>query len=210
MRKAAALLFVLLLATFSCAQTTPSSPETGSPQAPPPNGATVTAGTEIKATLDTPLSSKTSKPGDRFTATVQQPVPAANGGTAIPSASHINGEVTQAEAGRTQPQLRGKGQLNLRFREVVLPNGTAIPVTATLVSIRDTHAAGPGSPNEEGQVRSGNAGKGVARDLGVGAAAGGGYVVAAKEKDVNLPANSGIVLRLDQPIIIPASATPGR
>jgi hypothetical protein len=254
-RTAAAALFVLLLpGSIARAQTPPANPsnqtaanpETGSQQTPLPQTvptanpqrpsqnapvATVTAGTEIKATLDTPLSSKTSQIGDRFTATIQQLVPAMKGGTAIPSGAHLNGEVSQAQAGRNLPQLRGKGQLNLRFREIVLPNGASIPLSATMVSIRDTRETSAGVPNQEGQVQSTTSGKQVAKDasigagigtiaglvfgsalkgLAIGAASGGGYVLSTQGKDVNLPANSGLELRLDQPLTIPSSAKAGK
>ena len=178
------------------------------------------AGTEIRATLDTPLSSKTSKPGDRFTATVNQPVQG-NGNIVIPAGSRIEGEVSESEQGKTLPALRGKGKLNLRFRDVVLPNGQTMPITGTLVSVHSTNGKDNKSADNEGQVESGTRGRDVAKDVGIGAGvgtvaglifggplkglaigalAGGGYVLATNGKDVNLPAQTGLVLRLDQPL----------
>lgn len=181
------------------------------------------AGTEIRATLDTPLSSKTSKPGDRFTATVNQPVQGNGGNVAIPAGSRIEGEVSESEQGKTLPALRGKGKLNLRFRDVVLPNGQTMPITGTLVSVHSTNGKDNKSADNEGQVESGTRGRDVAKDVGIGAGvgtvaglifggplkglaigalAGGGYVLATNGKDVNLPAQTGLVLRLDQPLNI--------
>ena len=57
----------------------------------------VGAGTEIHAALDTPLFSKTSKPGDRFTATVSDPVRANNGAVVIPAGARVEGEVAARE-----------------------------------------------------------------------------------------------------------------
>ncbi len=64
-------------------QVSPGSSQNGSSQnSPNPNptnpnltaeGGLIVAGTEIHATLDTPLSTRTSKPGDRFTATIADP-----------------------------------------------------------------------------------------------------------------------------------------
>jgi hypothetical protein len=72
-------------------------------------------------------------------------------------------------------------------------------------------------------VQSGTQGKDVAKDVGIGAGvgtvaglifgaplkglaigalAGGGYVLATKGKDVQLPAQTGMVIRLDQPLSI--------
>jgi len=179
------------------------------------------AGTEIRATLDTPLSSKTSKSGDRFTATVNQPVQGNGGNVVIPAGSRIEGEVSESEQGKTLPALRGKGKLNLRFRDVVLPNGQTVPVTGTLVSVHSTNGKDNKSADNEGQVESGTRGRDVAKDVGIGAGvgtvaglifggplkglaigalAGGGYVLATNGKDVNLPAQTGLVLRLDQPL----------
>ncbi len=181
----------------------------------------VPAGTEIHATLDTPLSTKTSKPGDRFTATVAQPV-RGNNGVVIPTGARIEGEVSESEEGKAVAVLRGKGKLNLRFRDVVLPNGQSLPLTATLVSVHSTNGKDSKSADQEGQVESGTRGRDVAKDVGIGAGigtiaglifggplkglaigamAGGGYVLATKGKEVNLPAQTGMILKLDQPLV---------
>src|SRR5437016_7560132 len=181
----------------------------------------VSAGTEIRATLDTPLSTKTSKPGDRFTATINQPVQGNSGSVVIPSGSRVEGEVGESEEGKTLPALRGRGKLNLRFRDIVLPNGQTVPLTGTLVSVNSTNGKDTKKADNEGQVESGTRGKDVAKDVGIGAGigtvaglifggplkglaigalAGGGYVLATNGKDVNLPAQTGLVLRVDQPI----------
>jgi hypothetical protein len=188
---------------------------------------TVAANTEIHATLDTPLSTKTSKPGDRFTATLAQPVQGSNGnGVVIPAGARIEGEVSEADQGKTLPALRGKGKLNLRFRDMVLPNGQTLPLTATLISVNSTNGKNTKSADNEGQVESGTRGKDVAKDVGIGAGAGtiaglifggplkglaigaiagGGYVLATNGKDVNLPAETGMVIRLDQPLNLTGS-----
>jgi hypothetical protein len=180
----------------------------------------VAARTEIRATLDTPLSTKTSKPGDRFTATVSQPVQGRNG-VVIPAGARIEGEVAEAEQGKTLPGVRGRGKLNLRFRDIVLPNGQTVPLVATLVSVNNTSGKQTQKADNEGEVKSGTKGKDVAKDVGIGAGvgtiaglifgsplkglaigalAGGGYVLATNGKDVNLPAQTGLLLRLDQPL----------
>ena len=182
----------------------------------------VPAGTEMRATLDTPLSTKTSKPGDRFTATVSQPVHGSNGAV-IPAGARVEGEVAEAEQGKTLPSVRGRGKLNLRFRDIVLPNGQTVPLIATLVSVNNTSGKNTQKADNEGQVQSGTKGKDVAKDVGIGAGigtvaglifgaplkglaigalAGGGYVLATNGKDVSLPAETGMVIRLDQPLSI--------
>ncbi|HEU5334853.1 MAG TPA: fibronectin type III domain-containing protein [Terriglobales bacterium] len=181
----------------------------------------VPAGTEIDATLQDSLSSKTAKTGDTFTAVVAQPVRASNGQIAIPAGTVINGEVTESEQGKTLPMVRGKGRLAFRFRDMTLPSHKSLPVEATLVSVHDKKA------NDEGEVTSSTGGKTAAKDVGIGAGlgtvaglifgsalkglaigaiAGGGYVLATQGKDVEIPAQSGMKLKLDQSLSIPASA----
>jgi hypothetical protein len=181
----------------------------------------VPAGTEIDATLQDALSSKTTKTGDTFTAVVAQPVHAANGEVAIPAGTVINGEVTESEQGKTLPSVRGKGRLAFRFKDITLPSHRSFPVEATLLSVHDKKAG------SEGEVTSSTGGKTVAKDVGIGAGlgtvaglifggalkglaigaiAGGGYVLATQGKDVDIPAQSGMKLRLDQALSIPASA----
>lgn len=200
------------------------SPTTANPQSIPAaanNSDQIPANTEIHAALDTPLSTKISKPGDRFTATVSDPVRGSSGAIVIPAGARIEGEVAEAEQGKAVAALRGKGKLSLRFRDVVLPAGQTLPLTATLVSVNNTNAKNAKKADEEGQVQSGTQGKDVAKDVGIGAGigtvaglvfggplkglaigalAGGGYVLATKGKDVELPAETGMVIRLDQPL----------
>src|SRR5947207_3100290 len=76
------------------------------------NGGEIASGAEIKASLDDALSTNTAHEGQQFTATVVEPVRSADGNTAIPAGSKIVGEVTEAEEGKTLPQLRGKARLN--------------------------------------------------------------------------------------------------
>ncbi len=193
-----------------------------------PGGRMVPAGTPIQATLDTPLSTKTSQVGDRFTATVAAPVNDANGRLAIPVGTKINGRVSQSEQGKTVAILRGRGRLDLQFIDMTFPNGTSTPLSASLKSVN--HNGSTQKSDEEGGVQSTTSGKTTAKDVGIGAGlgtvaglifgsalkglaigaiAGGGYVLATKGKDVELPANSGLVLGLDQNLSVPAN-TGGR
>ncbi|HEU4413718.1 MAG TPA: hypothetical protein VFT65_02960 [Candidatus Angelobacter sp.] len=225
--------FVLLMAITVCAQSpaNPAGNPPATPQAQPSSNGVdqVSAGTELHATLDTPLSTKTSKAGDRFTATVADPVRAGDGAVVIPGGTRIEGEVADADEGKALAALRGKGKLSLRFRDIVLPNGQTLPMTATLISVNSTNGKNTKRADDEGEVRSDTRTRDVAKDMGVGAGigtvaglvfggplkgfaigalAGGGYVLATKGKEVNLPAQTGMVIRLDQPISANATSAP--
>ena len=172
-----------------------------------PSGRDVPASTEMRATLDTPLSSRTSKPGDRFTATMVQPVSGRNG-VVIPHGARVEGEVSEPEEGKTAA-LHGKGVLNLRLRDIVLPNGQTVPLVASLVSVNKTTGesmtVGSGTQRTTGPPELGGPGAvfaGPLKGLAIGVLAGGGYVLATNGKEVNLPAQTGLVIRLDQGLSI--------
>jgi hypothetical protein len=248
MRWAATLVpFTLVAVAFVSAQTpagtsnnpsntqqTQAVPNKGiAPNTPAPGTTSVIdqvgAGTEMHAALDTPLSTRTSKAGDRFTATISDPVRASNGADVIPAGTRVEGEVAEVEEGKTVSALRGKEGLSLRFRDVVLPNGQTLPLTATLVSVHDTGGKNPRKTAAEGPVPSTMRGKdatqgvgigagigtagglvfgGPIKGLAIGALAGGGYILSVKGKDVNLPAQTGMVIRLDQSLSWNGTSTP--
>jgi len=171
----------------------------------------VGAGTEIHAALDTPLSSKTSKPGDRFTATVSDPVRATNGAIVIPEGARVEGEVAESEDAKTLTALKDKPKLSLRLRDVVLPTGQTLPLTATLVSVHQAGGKNLQKAVTERQIESGRNGIGAdtpasrsfggpIKGLAIGALSGGGYVVTTNGKDVHLPAQAGMLIRVDQPL----------
>jgi hypothetical protein len=195
--------------------------QAGAPSQNPPGPNTavideVGAGTEIHAALDTPLSSKTSKPGDRFTATVSDPVRATNGAIVIPAGARVEGEVAESEDEKTLTALKDKPKLSLRLRDVVLPSGQTLPLTATLVSVHQTGGKSSQKVITERQIESGRNGKdsnsigadtpparsfgGPIKGLAIGALSGGGYVVTTNGKDVHLPAQAVMLIRVDQPL----------
>ncbi len=227
-------IFAFALNTLGVAQTAypnqgagqAQQPELGQrpqPMPPQPGQHQIAAGAEIHATLDTALSTKTSRVGDQFTATVQQPVTATDGTVVLPAGTKIRGEVAGQESGKTLPDLRGKGRLDLRFSEAVLPDGRAVPIRATLMQVTNGSGKKTANTNSEGEVTGTTSGTRTAKDVGIGAGAGtlaglifgsalkglaigaiagGGYVLATHGKDVNIPAESGLVLRLDQSITV--------
>lgn len=194
-----------------------------------PMARTAPVGAEFTATLDTPLSSKTSQVDQPFTATLTQALRNNNGEVLVPIGAKVRGKVGTVQAGKTLPTVRGKGQLTLRFTDVVLPNGTTVPIQASLLGVTDAKAGKPSAnTNEEGQVTGKTSGTNAAKDVGIGAGigtlagvlfggalkglaigaiAGGGYVLANGGKDVELPADTGLRLRLDQNVTLPATGT---
>lgn len=164
--------------------------------------------TEIRATLDTPLSTKTSKVGDRFTATVSAPVRDSIGNIIVPVGSKLNGQISESTNQNLNSAIKDMGHLDLRFTDIQLPNGTDVPLSATLISVHNTKpATRADSPNQSSAIGT-NAGLAGAfgpplKGLAVGTQAGGGYILATSGKQVNLPAECGLRLRVDRNTPLP-------
>src|SRR5947209_12636807 len=91
---------------------------------------TIPENTVISVRMDSTLTSKSSRVGDRFTATVAVPV-YVNGATVIPAGAIVEGHVTQVT-----PARRGarSGTIAVDFDDLVLPDGTRLALDGTLTS----------------------------------------------------------------------------
>ena len=193
--------------------TTPTSPSPA--QSAPTQGADLRElpeGTDIRATLDTPLSTKTARVGDRFTATVSVPVHDGSGNITVPVGSKLNGQVAEPTNGKLASAIKDMGHLNLRFTDIQLPNGNDIPISATLLSVHNTKAGKPFGyhPRTSASTNPVAANTGTAgtfgpplKGLAVGNQVGGGYVLSTKSKQVDLPAECGLRLRTDRTTPVP-------
>ncbi len=190
---------------------TPANPAVQQQSAETPH---LPGGAEIRATLDTPLSTKTSRAGDRFSATITQPVRDVNGNVIVPIGAKINGQITDGDDTKTNAAVRDMGHLNLRFTDVQLPNGADIPLNATLMSVHTTKATTVGHPfPNRAPIGAGVGTVGAPagfgpplRGLAVGTFAGGGYVLATNGKRVDLPAQTGLRLRVDRNTPVPSGS----
>ena len=171
----------------------------------------ISAGTTIRASLDTPLSTRTSRVGDRFTATVTAPVVDSSGNLIVPIGSKVNGQITDASDEKLASAIKGMGHLNLRFTNVQLANGNDIPINATLLSVHKPQPVRPfgdnGPQTTNTSVASSTA---LSRAFGppikgmaVGNLSGGGYVLSTTGKQVELPADCGLRLRVDREASLP-------
>jgi hypothetical protein len=171
----------------------------------------ISAGTTIRASLDTPLSTRTSKVGDRFTATVTAPVVDSGGNLIVPTGSKVNGQITDASDERLASAIKGMGHLNLRFTNVQLANGNDIPINATLLSVHKPQPARsfgdnnsqPASPAIGSTTALSRAFGPPIKGVAVGNLSGGGYVLSTSGKQVDLPADCGLRLRVDREVSVP-------
>jgi hypothetical protein len=186
-------------------------------------GGQVPAGALVRASLDLLLTSKSSQAGDKFTATVSQPVRGYDGSSLIPTGTKIEGAVTRVEQSQLESSLVGGAcKLEFRFDRMVLPNGATTPVNLTLVSVkapeskvrpRRDHSADQredqNSPDAQPQsigMTSGSADDGAMKGVSVTSSPGGGYVTTTDATMVSLPPQTTVVLRFQHSTMVPSSA----
>jgi hypothetical protein len=188
-------------------------------------------GTEIHLTLLTPVSTSTSREGDPFIAVLAQPV-ALDSRIILPAGTRIHGVVGTIQKAKNFSLFRGQAYMNLAFKRVEI-DSRLIPVQMSLIAIGhpriDSYSSArrdvkiiEGEVVEEkhdykgdayGMAVGGGGGtlmgvlfSNVARGIGIGFAAGAVYVVARKGRDVELPAQTGILTRLDSTLTVPLIA----
>jgi hypothetical protein len=142
---------------------------------PPVRYFTVPADTVIRVRMDTELNSRTARTGDRFSATVTEPVYGGGSGVdVIPVGSKVWGRVTTVRrSGRRTP-----GNIAVSFNQVELPNGARHTINGSLSSLQadDVNADNEGTVTGRGN-RNRDAvfiGGGAATGAIIGAIAGGG------------------------------------
>lgn len=170
--------------------------------------AVVPEGKNISITLDQPISSKTSQPGQPFTATVRFDVQTrAHPTPIIPAGSTLTGSIVEAQKAS---QFKGQAKLVVKFNELHLKSGKIVPVTASLVTEgQDTTkrtAGGIAGGAAAGAILGriiGKDTKGAAIGAVAGAAIGTGVVVGLDNKDVELPAGTDLVVNVDTELQVP-------
>jgi len=161
---------------------------------------TLPAGTIITVRVNNAISSKTANRGDRFTATVANPVQV-NGQTVIPAGSTAEGVVADA---RSRGRFKGSSLLRLTLQSVTV-SGTNYPVQASISRSmkgkgkRSAVAIGGGAG--AGALIGGLIGGGKGAAIGALSGAGAGTAGAAftGNKDIVIPAEAALAFELRQP-----------
>ena len=190
---------------------------------PESNDLALPEGTPVYMKLETPISTRTNKVGDRFAGRVTQPV-MLNSKTIIPVGAAMEGKVIRVDEMR---RFRGTQVIDLRPEMVTMPDGSRYSIVATIV---DTSNNKDVNVDEEGRIHGrGHDGSdwketGIATGAGAGVGAlvarsGKGMLIGAgigatasvvhwlsKTRDANLPAGTEIVMELSRPMALSSSA----
>lgn len=182
-----------------------SQSSAGAPQAPPPPAVvTLPEGTSLRVRLDQDLGSKTSQPGDNFSATIEDAV-VVNGQTVIPRGATAEGTVIDA---KPLGRFKGGAVLSIRLERVHTKWGS-YPVATSSISRAEKgkgkrtglFAAGGGG---FGALVGGLAGGGKGALIGGLAGAGAGTATSAftGNKEIFLPAETMLTFRLEHSVHI--------
>jgi hypothetical protein len=188
----------------------------------------VIQGTQLHLTLLSPIGTTTSRDGDPIIAVLSEPVFLGNQ-LLLPAGTRVNGLVGTVEKARHFSVLRGQAYMNLTFRTIEV-DSRLIPVQMSIVAIEQPHGSGDvkrrkdvrvdeGSVVEQrhdykGDLLGGAIGTAggtlvgvvfshVARGFGIGLAGSAAYIVARKGKEVELPAQTGMLVRMDNTVTVP-------
>lgn len=175
-------------------------------------------GTHLKATLQQPISTKTTASGSRFTAALTADI-TRNGAVLLPAGSIVYGRIAQIHGGR---RISGPSAIRLQPDTVSLPNGTTYKLNADVTDLdnfNDSHVNGEGTI--VGNVHPGTTaaavgftttsavvagaviGGGVGAVVGLGVGAGVAGVWWLKhDRQQELPTGTEIVFTLDTPLQI--------
>jgi hypothetical protein len=130
----------------------------------------IPAGTVLHVRLETTLTSKTSKTGDKFTAVVEQPVNVA-GKEVVPQGSIVEGHVVFAKPSR---RVKGAGEMRIVLDKITTPDNENYAMNGTLEDANGGPCAQTGS-DDEGTIKScGKSKKDAAKDAAIGGAMGAG------------------------------------
>src|SRR2546421_5472035 len=174
-------------------------------EAPPkPRPIVVPAETVLAVTLDEPVGSKISTPGQRFAASMRQPVEV-NGRVAIPKGARVTGQVKDAKpAGR----FKGAATLELTLTSIEI-NGvdheihTTAPTQSSTGKGKRTAAMVGGGAGGGGLVGGrARGGKGAVSGGLIGAAGGTRGAGLTRQRDIKLPAGTPLTFKLVDPLEI--------
>src|ERR1700734_2699962 len=184
-------------------------------------------GTQVHLTLISGLSTSVARDGDPFTAVVAEPVFIGNQ-LLLPAGAKVHGTITSVQRPKWFAMERGGATLNLVFNTVEVES-RIFPVQMSILSIYSGSADDTKKRKDlkttegvvieqkrdiKGDIMTGGLGTGAGALVGVlfsnvvrgtvfGLVGTSAYICAKKGKDVELPAQTGMLVRMDSSITLP-------
>src|SRR5262245_39879165 len=184
------------------AATAPARPEY---TPPPPRVFTIPEGTSITISTAKTLTTKLDRNGDRFTASLARPI--TDGDWVIAKrGALVEGEIVNSDPGG---RVEGRAVLKVKLRSLQLADGRKVALTTNSYtkeakSTKKKDAAKVGIGAGLGAIIGGIAGggKGAAIGAAAGGGAGGGVVLATRGDPAEIPSESQLTFRLQEPITV--------
>lgn len=167
---------------------------------------TIPAGTRISVRMIDGVDSTKNHPGDRFQASLQEPL-TAEGNVVVPKGSDVYGRLAESkESGK----FAGRSQLQLELTGIVV-NGQTVPVVTGEYEVTGKSRGASTAKRTVGGAAVGSiigaiagGGKGAAIGAGVGGAAGAGSEIITKGDQVKVPSETLLDFTLQQDLSIPS------
>ena len=184
----------------------PDSPQPGAPVEAKPDHITIPAGTRISVRTIDAIDSNESAVGDRFQASLQEPL-TSDGITVVAKDAFVYGRLTQAKQSGT---FTGRSQLRLELIGIVV-NGKTVPVVTGEYEARGRSRAASTARRTAGGAALGaiigavaDGGEGAAIGAGIGATAGATSEIIVGGDQVKVPSETLLDFTLQQDLWIPA------
>ncbi|MFN0167636.1 MAG: hypothetical protein ACKV22_14515 [Bryobacteraceae bacterium] len=162
-------------------------------------------GTAVRIRTTTVLSTRSASPGERFEATLAEPL--VDGGSVIaPKGSRVIGRVVDSNPGG---RIKGVARISIRLTELQITNGRSVDLeTSTITRVaratrrRDGMKVGIGSGIGAAIGAIAGGGAGAAIGAAAGAGAGGGMVLLTRGAPAVIPSESLLTFTLRQPVAV--------
>jgi hypothetical protein len=185
-------------------------------------------GSQIHLKLTSDISTASSRNGDPFIAVTTEPLMMGDQ-VILPAGTRIRGIVTSINRARRFSLFRGEAYMNLTFRSIEV-GSRLIPVQMSVVALQKPSEEGEGRQRKDidvtegqllqqkhdikGDIIAGTIGMGggtligklashAAAGFGIGLAGSAIYVSARKGKELSLPAETGMLVRMDSTVTVP-------
>lgn len=176
-----------------------------------PTYVTIPAGTRVSVRMIDSIDSTTNRAGDRFQASLQEPL-IADGNIIVPKGADVYGRLAESkESGK----FSGRSQLQLELTGIVV-NGQTVPVVTGEYEVTGKSRGASTAKRTVGGAAVGSiigaiagGGKGAAIGAGVGGAAGAGSEIITKGDQVKVPSETLLDFTLQQDLSIPSSGSSG-